>query len=197
MKITVNHTERRNIILEQAFVLFSEEGYCGVTYQKIADRCGISRTAIYKYFQNKEDIFTYSISLAAGNLNSMVEKVLEREEWTALEKIRRILHIMIRMLDGNRIFLTVILDYTLSQKHLGKDVRRKVRKHTFGVKYVLAKLLREAAQSGELNVKKPELSASHLYGILESFVLNLTVTEILDTRDCIELVDSYLDRLKQ
>jgi AcrR family transcriptional regulator len=197
MTTTVNHTERRNIILEQAFVLFSEEGYCGVTYQKIADRCGISRTAIYKYFQNKEDIFTYSVSLAAGNLDLIVKKVLEREEWTALEKIRRILHILIRMLDGNRIFLTVILDYILSQKHTGKDVRRKVRKNTFGIKYVLAKLLREAAESGSLNVNKPETSASILYGILESFVLNLTVTEILDAKDCIGLVDNYLDGLRK
>ncbi|MDR2706611.1 MAG: TetR/AcrR family transcriptional regulator, partial [Planctomycetaceae bacterium] len=50
MTILVDHQQRRNIILESAFSLFAEEGYSGVTYQKIANRCGISRTAIYKYF---------------------------------------------------------------------------------------------------------------------------------------------------
>ncbi len=185
------------MILEKAFALFAEEGYGGVTYQKIADRCGISRTAIYKYFQNKEEIFTYAIILATGNLTTMVEKVLDRKEWSATEKIERILHITIRMLAENRVFLTVVLDYILTQKQTGADVKRKVRRHTFGMKYLLMRLLREASQNGELSVLSPETAANHLYGILESFVLNLTVTNILDAKDCTGLIDSYLENLKR
>ena len=196
MPTLVDHQQRRIMILEQAFALFAEEGYGGVTYQKIADRCEISRTAIYKYFKNKEEIFTYAIILATGNLNTMVEKVLDRNEWTATEKIKRILHITIRMLAENKVFLTVVLDYILTQKQSGADVKRKVRRHTFGMKFLLTKLLREATQNKELNVRDPETSASHLYGILESFVLNLTVTDILDAKDCIELVDAYLENLQ-
>jgi len=196
MTVIVDHQQRRNMILEQAFALFAEEGYGGVTYQKIADQCGISRTAIYKYFQNKEQIFTYAIMLATGNLNTMVEKVLDRKEWTPLEKIVRILHITVRMLESNRVFLTAVLDYVLTQKQSGKDVKRKVRRHTFGMKFLLAKLLREAATADELTVRDAETAASHLYGILESYVLNLTVTEIIDAKDCIDLIDRYLDNLK-
>ncbi|MDR2440313.1 MAG: hypothetical protein LBE12_13215, partial [Planctomycetaceae bacterium] len=40
-------------------------------------------------FQNKEQIFTYAVKLATGNLNAMVEKILDRKEWTSLEKIVR------------------------------------------------------------------------------------------------------------
>ncbi|MDR3197901.1 MAG: TetR/AcrR family transcriptional regulator [Planctomycetaceae bacterium] len=194
--MTIDHQQRRNMILERAFALFAEEGYSGVTYQKIADRCDISRTAIYKYFQNKEQIFTYAVKLATGNLNTMVEKILDRREWTSLEKIVRILHLTVRMLEDNQVFLTVVLDYVLTQKQSGKDVKRKVRRHTFGMKFLLAKLLREAITAGELTVRNVETAASHLYGILESYVLNLTVTEILDAKDCIELIDQYLENLK-
>lgn len=196
MTMTIDHQQRRNMILERAFALFAEEGYSGVTYQKIADRCDISRTAIYKYFQNKEQIFTYAVKLATGNLNTMVEKILDRREWTSLEKIVRILHLTVRMLEDNQVFLTVVLDYVLTQKQSGKDVKRKVRRHTFGMKFLLAKLLREAITAGELTVRNVETAASHLYGILESYVLNLTVTEILDAKDCIELIDQYLENLK-
>ena len=196
MTILVDHQQRRSMILERAFALFAEEGYGGVTYQKIADQCEISRTAIYKYFKNKEEIFTYAIILATGTLNTMVEKVMGRKDWTEAEKIKRILHITIRMLAENRVFLTVVLDYVLTQKQTGGDVKRKVRRHTFGMKYLLAKLLREATQKQELNVCNPETVARHLYGILESFVLNLTVTDILDAKDCTELVDAYLENLR-
>ncbi|MDR1269686.1 MAG: TetR/AcrR family transcriptional regulator [Planctomycetaceae bacterium] len=196
MAISVDHQQRRNMILERAFALFAEEGYSGVTYQKIANRCDISRTAIYKYFQNKEEIFTYAVKLATGNLNTMVEKILDRKEWTPLEKIVRILHLTVRMLEDNRVFLTVVLDYVLTQKQSGKDVKRKVRRHTFGMKFLLSRLLREAIAAGELTVRNVETAASHLYGILESYVLNLTVTEILDAKDCIELIDQYLENMK-
>jgi hypothetical protein len=126
----------------------------------------------------------------------MVEKILDRKEWTPSEKIVRILHLTVRMLEDNRVFLTVVLDYVLTQKQSGKDVKRKVRRHTFGMKFLLSRLLREAIAAGELTVRNVETAASHLYGILESYVLNLTVTEILDAKDCIELIDQYLENMK-
>jgi len=74
----VDHDQRRLSILENAFALFAESGYDGVTYQKIADRCGISRTSIYRYFRTKEEIFDYAVKQATGKINTMIEKVLDR-----------------------------------------------------------------------------------------------------------------------
>jgi len=197
MTTTVDHQQRRIQILNKAFALFAEEGYAGVTYQKVADRCGISRTAIYKYFQNKEEIFLYAVKLATDNLNTLIENTLRHYEGTPLEKLVRILHLTVRLLADNRIFLTVILDYVLTQKQHGKDVRRQVRRYTFGMQHLLAKLLREAADLGELQNRPAETASHHLYGMLESFVLNLTVTNILDEKDCIELIDGYIEQLKR
>jgi AcrR family transcriptional regulator len=197
MTIVVNHQQRRIMILERAFALFAEEGYAGVTYQKIADRCGISRTAIYKYFQNKEEIFRYAVRLGTGNLNTMIEKILQHRAGSPLDILKRILHVTVRLLANNRIFLTVILDYILTQKQHGKDVRRQVRRHTFGMKHLFAKLLGDAVAAGELRIRQTETVSHHLYGMLESFVLNLTVTNILDVSDYIELIDGYIEQLKQ
>ena len=195
MATTVDHNRRRIQILTKAFALFAEKGYAGVTYQKVADHCGISRTTIYKYFQNKEEIFRYAIQLATGNLNTLIENTLRNHGGTPLEKLVRVLHVTVRLLADNRIFLTVILDYILTQKQHGKDVRRQIRRHTFGMKYFLAKLLREVAATGEIKVRRIETVALHLYGMLESFILNLTVTNIMDEKECLELMDAYIEQL--
>ncbi len=184
-------------ILENAFALFAESGYDGVTYQKIADQCGISRTSIYRYFRTKEEIFDYAVKLSTGKINTMMEKVIDRIDWSPTEKIVRIMHIAVRMLQGNRLFLSVILEYLLSQKHRGADVRRKVRRHTFGMQHFLQRLLQEASDRRELGVPNPELAAAHLYGMLESFVLNLTVTNIHSGKECLNLIDSYIDQLRR
>jgi len=196
MTTTVDHQQRRLQILTKAFALFAEEGYAGVTYQKVADRCGISRTAIYKYFQNKEEMFLYAIELATRNMNTLIENTLRHYEGTPLEKLIRVMRVTVRLLADNRIFLTVILDYILTQKQHGKDVRRQVRRRTFGMKHLLTRLLREASTTGELRVQQIEMVAHHLYGILESFILNLTVSNTMDEKDCLELVDGYIELIR-
>ena len=64
------------------------------------------------------------------------------------------------------------------------------------IKYLFSKLLREAVAEGELHLHQVETAAQHLYGILESFILNLTITDVLDERGCLELIDGYIQQLK-
>ena len=44
MAIIVEHEKRRKEILQKSLDVFIEEGYDDVTFQKIADRCGICRS---------------------------------------------------------------------------------------------------------------------------------------------------------
>lgn len=196
MTILVDHEQRKAMILENAFALFAEEGYSGVTYQKIADRCDISRTSIYKYFQNKEQIFDYAIKQATGKMELLYQRIRDRKDWSSLEKLQRFLHVLAKTLDENRLFLTVLLEYLISQKQAGNDIRRKVRRHTLGIKFVMNHLLRESIANKDfvLDVEPAKLT-NHLYGILESLVLNLTITDLIDWRDSVAMIDDYFNQL--
>ena len=196
MTIVVDHEQRKVMILENAFALFAEEGYSGVTYQKIADRCGISRTSIYKYFQNKEQIFDYAIKQATGKMELLYQRIKERPDWSSLEKLQRFLHVLAKTLGENRLFLSVLLEYLISQKQAGNDIRRKVRRHTLGIKFVMNHLLRESIADGKFVIAvEPSKLTNHLYGILESLVLNLTITDLLDWRDAVAMIDDYFNQL--
>ena len=61
MGIVIDHEARRRSIIAKSIRLFSEQGYDGVTYQKIADSCAFARTTLYKYFRNKREIFSTAI----------------------------------------------------------------------------------------------------------------------------------------
>ena len=196
MTILVDHDQRKVTILENAFALFAEEGYDGVTYQKIADRCHLSRTSIYKYFQNKEQIFDYAIKQATGKMELLYQRIRDRKDWSSLEKLQRFLHVLAKTLDENRVFLVVLLEYLLSQKQAGNDLRRNVRRHTLGIKYVMNFMLKEAIANHEITVDIESTKlTNHLYGILESLVLNLTITNMIDWRDAVAMIDDYFDKL--
>ena len=68
LSITIEHEKRKREILGKALDVFVDEGYEDTTFQKIAERCGITRTILYLYFKNKREIFTFSIKLFTEKL---------------------------------------------------------------------------------------------------------------------------------
>ncbi len=195
MSVSVDHTQRRTMILECAFELFAEEGFAGVTYLKIANRCGISRTSIYKYFKDKDQIFIYAIKLSTDKISVIAKKVMDRRDLTAVQKLRRILRLIVKLLSDNRVFLSVTLDYLTSLKSSGADVRRKARSRTFGLKFLMTRLVRDAMQQKLFRDGDPELIAARIYCILEAYVFSLTVTDGMGRNECLATIDSCVDDL--
>ena len=46
MSIVVEHDKRRKEILEKALAVFMDDGFEDATFQRIADRCHITRTTL-------------------------------------------------------------------------------------------------------------------------------------------------------
>ncbi|MDO5552699.1 MAG: TetR/AcrR family transcriptional regulator [Planctomycetia bacterium] len=193
MTVFVDHTERRKLILERSFALFAREGFEGVTFQKIANECGIARTLIYRYFKDKEEIFLYAVRQGTDKMSAMVEKVMRRADLNSVEKLRRVLHLTIKMLSENRVFLSVVLDYLAIAEQSGANVRRRVRRYTWGMKFFIDRLLREAAGEQLLISTDPVKASGHLFCLLEAYVLNITIVNLMDRKEYITLIDNYLN----
>jgi len=58
MKQTVKSQRSRDIILEAALELFSQQGYRATSMKEISTRAGISTGRVYHHFANKLEIFT-------------------------------------------------------------------------------------------------------------------------------------------
>ena len=50
-------TEKRELIIEAAFKVFSEKGYYNAKMEEIAEEASIGKGTIYSYFHNKQDLF--------------------------------------------------------------------------------------------------------------------------------------------
>jgi len=66
---------RRAEILEAAERIFLAEGYQGATIRKIADEAGVSSTALYMHFKDKDQILLEICDGAIGRLLSYTEHV--------------------------------------------------------------------------------------------------------------------------
>ena len=92
MGIVVDHDERQREILIKALKLFGERGYPDVTYQQLAAVCGLSRTTLYKYFQNKRQIFGNAIMYQVGVIgHRFQESIKSNPDLNASEKLNLVL----------------------------------------------------------------------------------------------------------
>ena len=176
MSIVVEHEKRRREILEKALDVFMEEGFEDVTFQKIADKCGITRTTLYIYFKNKREIFNFSIKQLLQTLENDITGYKKGRNITHKERLILVMTLIIEHLEKNRRLLSVVMNYLFHLTKSDYDPDYRVRRRTVRLRHILSTVLIEGIKDGEfdpsINVKSTN---EILYSILESAVFRLTV----------------------
>jgi len=196
MGIVVDHEARRYAIISKSIQLFAEHGYDGVTYQKIADSCGIARTTLYKYFRHKRLIFNYAIWEAARISTQRFRQILNPAD-NAFTRLDRLMHEVLTLLFERNVMMTVILDYLLAAQRAGENVERNIKRHTLVFKRILHRLVVEGIRTGELRRMNTRLAVDLLFTQLEAAVLRLTVSQNAKYAELSVLIRQVLHLLKR
>ncbi|MDR0643200.1 MAG: TetR/AcrR family transcriptional regulator [Treponema sp.] len=175
MSIVVEHEKRRQNILEKALDVFVDEGFEDATFQKIADRCGITRTTLYIYFKNKKEIFNYSIKQLLSTVDAELSVVRADTNLNMADKLVRILSRIIELLEKNRRLLSVILDYLLHVSKSNGDPNYRVRRRTLKLRHILATMVIDGIKAGEIISMSVKAADDLLYPIIESAIFRLAV----------------------
>src|SRR5574344_3135381 len=113
MAIVVEHEKRKHEILEKALDVFVEEGYEDVTFQKLADRCGITRTTLYIYFRNKQEIFLLSIKQLTQGIEESLQEIITHDEYSSKLKLQKFCINLVDMCLENKKLFNIVLMYLM------------------------------------------------------------------------------------
>ncbi|KAB7627934.1 TetR/AcrR family transcriptional regulator [Alkalilimnicola sp. S0819] len=69
--------EREREILAAAVTVFAEQGYRAVDVQQIADRAGVGKGTVYRYFATKEALFLAALRSCLDGLREQVQAAAE------------------------------------------------------------------------------------------------------------------------
>lgn len=175
MAIVVEHEKRKKEILDKALDLFMENGYEDVTFQKIADKCGVTRTTLYIYFKNKKEIFTWSIKQLTNEIESSLLKIIDNRDLSYEERLKSVLHtILQKCVDNYRLFV-ITLTYLLQLKNTGKDTKKIVQRRIIRLRHLLSTVIIDGITSG--NFKKVNVHEANelIFNLIEAAVFRLTV----------------------
>jgi AcrR family transcriptional regulator len=187
--MVVEHEKRRREILEKALDVFIDEGFEDVTFQKIADRCGITRTTLYIYFRNKKEIFNYSIKQLLAGVEGDLIRVHKDKSLSWVEKLIKVISLILDRLEENRRFLTVVLNYLLYIAKSDSDPDTRVRKRTIRMRHILATMVIEGIHAGELVQVNVKTVDNLLYSLMEAAIFRLVVLKRSDVKDLRQAVE--------
>lgn len=138
--------KRQEEILKTALKIIHEEGYKNLTVRNIADRINISEPAIYRHFDNKEEI--------VKNLAEMVFKEnkipIERgEHENPYDLLRDLLHNHFKRLEQNPYFTAVLFQSEIFREY--PEVRKLFINHREEKKKILMKIVKDGQESGHFS----------------------------------------------
>jgi len=160
--------KKRRRILETASRVFAERDYHAVTMEEIAQRSGVGKGTLYRYFDSKEDLF---IALMDEGLHLLADRLEEEQkaEVPPAETLSRMIHAIVhsfckhlpffRILNGDKGRIIV------RKKQLFHERRRRMV-------VTLGRVLERGMAAGIFRQVDPEVTPSLLIGMVWGMVLN-------------------------
>lgn len=197
MATIVEHEKRKHEILQKALDVFMEEGYEDVTFQKIADRCGITRTTLYIYFKNKREIFIWSIKQLTAGIEVKLMEFIQNKELNASDCLRKMMFLVLDECKENHKLFNVVLSYLLTLQKSGINPAERVRRRVIRLRHLISLLIIRANNSNEFNNVNIKDSNELLYGLIESAIFRIAVLGQSSIDEVYGAIDLAINKLKK
>ncbi|MBU1566566.1 MAG: TetR/AcrR family transcriptional regulator [Proteobacteria bacterium] len=152
-------------ILSAACDIYLFEGYKGMSMRKVAERAGISPTAIYRHYENKEALHHQVLREGFRTFDSYLQPALAGQ--TALDRLNLAAERFFSFAtEQNKYYeiLFLTMDHTIEHKVKGALVKDATVSQRFMVERV-----RDCMQDGSLKVDDPEEVATLLLATCNGF----------------------------
>ncbi len=160
--------------------LFAGMGYAKVSFLTISEATGVARTALYRYFKTKREIFDEAIHGCTHAIKE-ASAAIARQPLPVPERLNRVADTVIDTLFERKQFLLAIYAFVIDMVRRGEDMRARIALFTGGLRELFLRLLEEGARRNELAASvDPRLTSEVLFALLESVVLRILLGVELD-----------------
>ena len=154
----MNKTKRR--IFNTAIKMFSKKGYDNTSVEEITAIAGVAKGSLYYHFSKKEDIFDMLLKEGFELLKNNIE-IKTKNCTTALEKIKAVILIQIKVIVKYEYFLNVVF----SQLWGEEEKNKKCKKAVFQYIKIIEKIVNEGIANEEFYDGDVEAIASGIFGV--------------------------------
>lgn len=168
--------ERPREILEAALALFVEKGFAGTRLDDVASRAGLSKAAIYLYFEDKTALFQGVVRQAIGSNLRTVETLAKAHQGPVATLIPAILEFMAGRVEETS--LPSIAKVVIAESRAFPEIGRFYLEEVIGRGLPLLEgLIARGVASGEFRKVDPAMTVRSLFGPMLLGIIWKTVFE--------------------
>jgi AcrR family transcriptional regulator len=193
MAIIVEHDKRKSEILEKSLELFCNEGFDDVTFQKIADACGVTRTTLYIYFRNKQEIFVWSIKHLTNQIEKKLVEIINDGTILPDECLKRVVCCIVNECGTHYRLFKVLLPYLISLEKIGINPGERIRRRVIRIKHFLNTIIINGQNAGIFKKVPIKVLNDMFYGMIETTMYRIAITDKFDVDEICAVVELSVD----
>jgi AcrR family transcriptional regulator len=168
--------QRPGEILEAALALFVEKGFAGTRLDDVAARAGLSKAAIYLYFEDKTALFQGVVRQAIGSNLMTVESLAKAHQGPVAALIPGLLEFMASRVEDTS--MASIAKVVIAESRAFPEIGRFYLKEVIGRGIpIFEGLIARGVESGEFRPVDPMLTVRSLIGPMLLSIVWKTVFE--------------------
>ena len=184
-------------IAKGAFQVFARRGYEDARIKDVALYCKISRTSIYQYFNNKDEILFYILHYHLNDIYYLYRKVLRDRTLNELEKIQTIIERIFNQYFNKEKVLELYATYWMKEKLKSSGSISDLQTRTERLKEVFAGLLKRGIKNQIIKNLDIDSMANILFLIVRGFIMQSSVYKNVTLESLIESTHVLLNGLKK
>lgn len=150
-------------LLEKTVEVFNAKGFDGTSMEDLAQRLGISKSAIYHHVASKDELLERAVNRALDGLAEVVEQS-RRLEVGPVERLEELIRASVLVLLTQKPFVTLLL-----RVRGNTEVERRAMERRRYFDQYLAELVADAAREGHVRPDiDPAAAARLLFGMVNS-----------------------------
>lgn len=176
-KKSYHHGDLKNALIEAGADILSKDGVSGLSLRKVAQKAGVSHTAPYAHFADKQALIA---AISTEGYKKLYEQIAQVAEQYRLDPLRR-------LIESSWAYVQFALDepdhfkVTLSgmiEKEQDYPAFVETARQTFGL---VVEVVTQCQQAGILRQGAPDLTAVSIWALIHGFVTLLLENQISHT----------------
>jgi AcrR family transcriptional regulator len=152
-------------ILEAARDLLAEKGLQGLSMRTVAERVGVSATAIYHYFENKQELVERVVRRGFQRFGEYIEQAMRAHPRGSLERVRAVGEAYLQFALENHAYFRVLFNLQRPDAHMIEDLPEG------GGYGLLRQAVVDAMESGAMRSVDPDLMVMFLWSLTHGLLM--------------------------
>ncbi len=175
-RVTKEHDERLNELLQAAQQLFFQKGYEQTSVNDIIEKVGIAKGTFYHYFKSKHQLLDELVERFTQVTYVKIKAVVDEEGPTALEKYHNCADEVRQFKMANKELMKMLMKVMYNDDNL--RYRYKMFKRSIEVyKPEYVRIIAQGIEEGVFNVDDPEEAAEVLFTMGQT--INESIVELV------------------